>query len=124
MKDLIISSTDETPEISFKTSGELLIKGVSIPENVSKFYAPVTEWLEELRLAPPQHTRLVFEIEYINTSSSRSFIDISRRIAAIKNAGNNASIVWRYMEDDEDNLELGKDLEYSAKIDFIFETIS
>ncbi len=123
MTDLIINSTDETPEIVFKTSGDLLIKGVSIPENVARFYAPVTEWLEELKTCLPAHTRLVFEIEYINTSSSRSLIDISRRIASIKNSGNNASIVWRYMEDDEDNLELGKDLEYSAKIDFIFETI-
>lgn len=123
MKDLLISQTDDSPEINFKTNGELSLKGVSIPENVSKFYSPIYEWLDELQKDLPKNITLTFEIEYINTSTSRAFIDISRKIAAFKGLGKNAKVVWHYAEEDEDNFELGKDLEYSAKFEFVFEPI-
>lgn len=123
MKDLIIFHTDESPEVNFKTSGQCLIKGVSIPENVSKFYSPITDWLDNLKHNLPDTIVLIFEIEYINTSTSRAFIDIARKIASFKDMGKTIKIIWRYAEDDEDNLDLGKDIEYSSKTDFVFEVI-
>lgn len=121
MKDLIILHTDESPEVNFKTTGQFLIKGVSIPENVSKFYSPVTDWLDDLKTHLPENIILIFEIEYINTSTSRAFIDIARKVASFKELGKTVKIIWRYAEDDEDNLDLGKDLEYSSKTEFTFE---
>lgn len=123
MKDLIIPHTDESPEVNFKTTGELLIKGVSIPENVSKFYSPVSEWLEGFKKISPKTVTLTFEIEYINTSTSRAFIDIAKKVASFNEVGTTVKTIWRYANDDEDNLDLGKDLEYSSKTQFIFEAI-
>ena len=37
MEDLILEGTAKTPTIDFKSSGELLIKGRSIPENSIEF---------------------------------------------------------------------------------------
>lgn len=123
MKDLIITHTDESPEVNFKTTGELLIKGVSIPENVSKFYSPVNEWLEGFKKNSPKTATLTFEIEYINTSTSRAFIDIAKKVASFKEVGTTVKAIWRYANDDDDNLDLGKDLEYSSKTQFVFEAI-
>ncbi len=123
MKDLVIFHTDESPEVNFKTTGELFIKGVSIPENVAKFYSPITDWMDSLKANLPENIMLIFEIEYINTSTSRAFIDIVRKVSSFKEQGVNVKIIWRYADDDEDNLDLGKDLEYSSKTEFVFEAI-
>lgn len=123
MENLIIQSTEETPEINFNINGTLLIKGVSIPENITLFYTPIVNWLNELQNNLPNSVNLTFEIEYINTSSTRVFIDIIKKVAAIKATLPNTTITWKYEEDDEDNFDLGKDLEYSAKTEFVFEVI-
>ncbi len=123
MDNLLIQHTDETPEINFNTNGKLLIKGVSIPENVANFYTPILTWLSELTNNLPNEIVLAFEIEYINTSSTRAFIDLTKKIMSLNSPTCKTRIIWRYEEEDEDNLDLGKDLEYSTKTTFEFETI-
>ena len=66
---------------------------------------------------------LVFEIEYINTSSTRVFIEIIKKVNLLKDKCPDISIVWKYELDDEDNLDLGKDLEVSAKAIMKFDII-
>ncbi|MEQ1732819.1 MAG: DUF1987 domain-containing protein [Bacteroidia bacterium] len=123
MKNLLIHSTDETPEINFNTNGLLWVKGVSIPENITHFYTPVINWIDEFAQNLPANIQLTFEIEYINTSSTRVFLDIIKKINACKLNCPDTVITWKYDQDDEDNFDLGKDLEYSAKAALVFETI-
>ena len=123
MENLIIHSTEETPDINFNTNGQLLIKGVSIPENITSFYTPLIAWITDLEKNLPNSVNLTFEIEYINTSSTRAFIDVIRKVNSIKLLLPATTITWKYVEDDEDIYDLGKDLEYSAKANFLFETI-
>ncbi len=123
MENLIIHSTEETPEINFNINGQLLIKGVSIPENITNFYTPIINWIIALDKNLPQSINLTFEIEYINTSSTRVFIDIIKQINVMKERCSDTVITWNYVEDDEDIFDLGKDLEYSARSAFEFKTI-
>jgi len=123
MENLIIQQTKETPEINFNTNGQLLIKGISIPENVTSFYIPLITWIIALGGNLPGSIHLVFEIEYINTSTTRVFIDLIRQVNLLKEQCPDTTITWKYLKDDEDIYDLGKDLEYSAKSTFIFETI-
>jgi uncharacterized Fe-S radical SAM superfamily protein PflX len=123
MENLFIQQTEETPEINFNINGQLLIRGISIPENITSFYLPVINWIKEFGLNTPSSISLVFEIEYINTSSTRVYMDIIKRVYSLKEKCPNTNIVWKYAEDDEDNLDLGKDLEYSAKAIMKFEII-
>lgn len=123
MENLIIDQTEGTPEINFNVNGQLYIKGISIPENITSFYTPVINWISDLENNLPESIHLVFEIEYINTSSTRVFVDIIRKINTIKALVPDTSIIWKYMEDDEDIFDLGKDLEYSAKSNFVFDVI-
>jgi SiaC family regulatory phosphoprotein len=123
MENLVIYKTNETPEINFNVSGLLSVKGVSIPENVTKFYTPIINWLNELEQHLPNSIQLTFEIEYINTSSTRVFLEIIKRVYAFKKQREDVVITWKYEEDDEDNFDLGKDLEYSAKSVMQFEQL-
>lgn len=123
MDNLLILATDETPLIDFKSKGDLLIKGVSIPENINNFYKPIVEWLEGFEKNLPSSIKLQFEIEYINTSSTRVLLDIVKRIDSFKSTCPDTKIIWCYEEEDDDNLDLGKDLEYGAKSTFIFNTL-
>ena len=93
MEDLIIKQTAETPEIKFNVSGHLLIKGVSIPENITNFYTPVINWIKDLENNMPNDVKLVFEIEYINTSSTRAFIEIIKKVNLLNDKCNSITIV-------------------------------
>lgn len=68
---LHIPETKSTPEIDFSPDdGILILKGKSIPENATKIYEPVVEWLNEYILDPPGKTYLHFNLSYFNTASS------------------------------------------------------
>jgi hypothetical protein len=55
MNILEISPTDDSPEINFNPdSGIFELKGKSLPEDVSSFYNPVIEWLEEYAKNPAE----------------------------------------------------------------------
>ncbi len=120
MKNLILQQTDETPYLEFNKDGHLLIKGISIPENINTFYAEPIRWLNELKAQKPKIITLEFQIEYINTSSTRVFIDIIRLVDSFKDEATQADVVWAHEEDDEDNIELGEELQFSSKVKFTF----
>ena len=122
MKNLVLQQTDETPYLDFHKDGHLLIKGISIPENISKFYTEPIHWLNEFKAHKPHKIYLVFQIEYINTSSTRVFIDIIRLVDSFKDDKTQVEVVWAHEEDDEDNIELGEELQFSSKVKFTFKT--
>ena len=52
MEDLKQEGSAKTPEVEFNASGELLLKGRSIPENSIEFYKPLIEWIESYSESP------------------------------------------------------------------------
>ena len=123
MKNLILQQTDETPYLEFKADGHLLVKGISIPENISKFYAEPIHWLNDLKTKKPHEITLNFQIEYINTSSTRVFIDIIRLVDSFKDENTQVEVVWSHEVGDEDNIELGEELQFSSKVKFKFKVV-
>lgn len=122
MENLVREQTEESPEIQFVTTGQLLIRGISVLENVNGFYTDVFNWLNEFGKRLPESVSLVFEIEYLNTSSNKICVELARKVSGFKNACKNLSIVWRYENGDDDAYELGKDIEYWTGSEFKFET--
>ncbi len=48
MEPISIEGTPKTPSVKFDAaSGNIEIKGRSIPENSIEFYKPLVDWLEE-----------------------------------------------------------------------------
>ena len=119
MKDLSLEGSAKTPTIDFKSDGELLIKGRSIPENSIEFYKPLIDWISEYSDNPKGKTLVNIQLEYFNTSSSKCILDVFKKLESIGES--EVSIKWFYEEDDEDMLEAGED--YEAIIDLKFEMI-
>ena len=119
MEDLKHEGSAKTPVVEFKSNGELLLKGRSIPENSIEFYKPLIEWLEAYSQSPNSTTVLNVQLEYFNTSSSKCILDVFKKLESV--SGSEISVKWHYEEDDEDMLEAGED--YEAIIDLPFEMI-
>jgi len=122
MDSISIDGTPKTPTIKFNgDTGELVIRGRSIPENSIDFYKPLIDWLDKYSAVAGEEVILKMELEYFNTSSSKCILDIFKKLEAIKKNGKNVTVKWHYEEDDEDMLEAGED--YDAIIDVTFEMI-
>tara|TARA_B100001057_G_C22512723_1_gene818586 strand:+ start:100 stop:474 length:375 start_codon:yes stop_codon:yes gene_type:complete len=119
MEDLKLEGSAKTPFVEFSSSGELLLKGRSIPENSIEFYKPLIEWIDGYSQSVNENTVLSVQLEYFNTSSSKCILDVFKKLETL--SGSNVSVKWYYEEDDEDMLEAGED--YEAIIDLDFEMI-
>ncbi|MBG16600.1 MAG: nuclear pore complex subunit [Crocinitomicaceae bacterium] len=119
MEDLSLEGTAKTPTVDFKSAGELLIKGRSIPENSIEFYKPLIDWIAAYSDNPKENTLVNIQLEYFNTSSSKCILDVFKKLESISDS--TVSVKWYYEEDDEDMLEAGED--YEAIIDLSFEMI-
>lgn len=70
-QSLNIEPTPKTPLINLnQLTGDLILSGKSIPENASKTYEPVLNWVTEYILNARSTTNLRLNLEYFNTSSS------------------------------------------------------
>ena len=122
MSPIIISSTDDTPGIRFDAANEIFeITGRSLPEDVTKFYKPILDWLDEYSQSPNPKTVFDFKLSYFNTASSKIILDILMKLEAMHDAGKNITINWNYPSDDEDMEEAGK--EYSEIVSVPIELI-
>lgn len=119
MDELIILPSEDTPYIIFKNSGELSVSGISIPENVNNFYKPVFDWLETF-VDSNNEVLLTFDIEYMNTSSTRVVLQMINKIKNTIQDNSTLKIFWKYEIDDVDMLELGEDLQESSHVTFDF----
>ncbi len=109
---LKIEQQKKTPRISFdKTKGKFEIEGAILPENSIKFFAPLTEYVENYLKDPLPTTTLDLYIIYFNTASSKQVYELIKLFYSAK-ANTNISVNWLYDEDDEDMEETGK--EYDA----------
>ncbi len=122
MDDIQLEGTPKTPTVHFNNaSGQLELRGRSIPENSIEFYRPLIDWIDRYARAPQQSTRLKVQLEYFNTSSSKCILDLFKKLETVRNSGNDVQVLWHYEADDEDMLEAGED--YQAIINLPFKMI-
>jgi len=119
MENLTLQPGPKTPHILLDVKGYIELKGKSIPENSVEFYKPVFDWLDNYASSPNASTRVLVELEYFNTSSSKCILDIFRRLETIHKSGKSqVAINWLYDEDDEDMMETGEDYQTIVKVPF------
>lgn len=124
METLKIAGTDDTPNVLFDyESGEFIISGRSLPEDVTSFYQPVLDWLEGFSSNPKDGVKFQFKLEYFNTASSKILLDVFMKIEEIsEGSGKSFTIVWYSQDSDSDMLEAGE--EYSELVTVPFEYVS
>ena len=120
MDNLLIESTKKTPEIVFNTDGRFRISGRSIPEDASKFYDDLFEWIYSYCKTPAESTTVDIELEYFNSGSSKALLHILRALAEIDRNGFKLTINWYYEEGDDDIMERGEYYESILEIKFNF----
>lgn len=123
MERFYLSPTDETPEVILDPSvPEFKIQGNSYPENSTKIYTPILEWLEEyVEVSSTNKIVFDFNFDYFNTSSAKYILEVLRIIARLQDNGKDVLIRWHYFEDDTDMMESGED--YIATVDLPFEMV-
>jgi len=123
MENLFIAKTDDTPEIDFNSeTKEMKMTGRSLPEDVTTFYQPVLDWLDELEATPSGEYKCIMNLEYFNTASSKLILDILMRLEDIHLDGNTAiEIIWNYDERDTDMEEAAE--EYSELVEVPFKIV-
>ena len=119
MKELIIEKTANTPSVNFDpVKGFMKIEGRSIPENPGDFYDNLIAWLEEYYKNPQKNTVIDFNLEYVNSGSSKYLLGIFRIIKEKHENGIDCTINWYYEEDDEAILSLGEHYKSTLKVPF------
>jgi hypothetical protein len=122
METIKIQGTEDTPKIILDSENEIMeISGRSLPEDVSAFYEPVLNWLNEYAENPNKKTIFNFKLTYFNTASSKLLLDILMKLEEMHENGNDILIRWHYPEDDEDMEEAGE--EYADIVDVPFEQV-
>jgi hypothetical protein len=123
METIKIQGSEDTPKIILDAGNEILeISGRSLPEDVSSFYEPVLNWLNEYAESPNKKTVFNFKLTYFNTASSKLLLDILMKLEEMHEKGQEVLIRWHYPEDDEDMAEAGE--EYADIVDVPFEQVS
>ena len=123
METLRLDATDDSPLVIMDKENKIFeLSGKSLPEDVSDFYQPVLDWLEEYRLAPNPDTNLNIKLVYFNTASSKMILDILMIIEEIVEEGYQAVVKWYSLNSDEDMQEAGK--EYEEMVDVPFEHLT
>lgn len=117
MDNLYIEKTIKTPNINFNyETGELLIEGISIPENTVDFYKEVLDWVSTYQNNAQAKTNLVLKLEYFNTSTSVVLLNIFKLFGQVQNS--ELKILWYYEEDDVEMEEVGEDYQNIVKVPF------
>jgi len=120
MDSLIYKETEDTPEIIFNpTEGIFKISKISVPEDAYQFYEPVLQWLKDYEKNPNPETIVNFDLEYVNTASSKQLIQIMLLLEKIAQKSK-VTIKWYYEAIDEDMQSLGERYNKLVKITFEF----
>ena len=120
MDNFKLEQTPRTPSITLNaSSGVFEMKGKSIPENSTVFYKGMFEWLAIYGENPAAKTILTIQMDYFNTSSSKSVVDFFKKLENIQKSGKGeVEINWMHNEEDEDMQEAGEDYKSIIKVPF------
>lgn len=124
MEPIILKSTSTTPLIIFDPNlGRLEIKGVSIIENAITFYKPILDCLDSNALGPVSSVAANIQLDYFNTSSAKSILDVLRRFKMLRDKGFDVTINWYYDTEDQDMREVGENYQLIINLPFNMKTI-
>jgi hypothetical protein len=117
-----IESTRHTPLVIIdETAGSIEIAGVSIPENAYVFFRPVEEFIESIDPERMKGISFTFRLEYMNTLSSKAFLDYMRTVKDLK--GIPLTVTWEYYSDDEEMRDHGETFSEIVDIPFNYAAV-
>jgi hypothetical protein len=108
--------------VYYPAANKLEMIGRSIPENPELIFRRLDNWITQ-HFDRNGGLDVFFQLEYINSGSSKYLYEILKRLTAFSRSGKNISMKWRYEEDDEAMLELGEHYRDTAGIPLDIEMV-
>ena len=132
MNALLIDPSDFSPKVVFDPTKNLFeISGESRPENTSKFYVPLLEWLtqyqsvlywEKDKVSNIPTKIFEFKLDYFNSTSAKFIMDVLMQLDKMAQEGYPIKVKWFFDKRDEDMKESGEEFSKLLKklpIEFI-----
>lgn len=117
MQAIELKATHTTAYVCFDgAKGEFEISGKSLPENTFDFFQPLLDYFDSYVEQPQSLTRLVFKMEYFNTSSTKQILTLLKKAESLSLKGNQVEVNWYHDQDDEDMRDAGDDFQQIIKI--------
>ena len=120
MEELRFLPTKNTPEIFLNPEGIIRIKGRSIHEDVTDFFALVEDWVSVYITSPAEVTCVDINLEYFNSASTKVFIHLLQNITNVTLKNKKFIFNWYYEDGDEDILERGEYFSSVLNVPFNF----
>ena len=119
MNALLIDPSDFSPRVVFDpVKNQFEISGESRPENTSKFYVPLLDWLtqyqsvlywEKDKVANIPAKVFEFKFDYFNSTSAKFIMDVLMQLDKMTQEGYPIKARWFYDKRDEDMKESGEE---------------
>lgn len=132
MNALLIEKNEFSPKVMFDPAKNLFeISGESRPENTSKFYVPILQWLEQYqnvlywekdKFGQGAPRVFEFKLDYFNSTSAKFIMDVLMQLDKMAQDGYDIKAKWYYDKRDEDMKESGEEFSKLLKklpIEFI-----
>ena len=119
MNALIVEASDYSPKVILDPTQNIFeFSGESRPENTSKFYVPILQWLEEYQkvlvleqgpLEQRAQRTFEFKFDYFHSTSAKFIMDVLMQLDDMAQQGCNIKIKWHYDKiNNEDMKESGE----------------
>jgi len=116
-----------SPEVILDPENRVFkISGESRPPDVWQFYNNIIVWLDDYSTSLIESggidnaMEFNFDLEYFNSSSAKSILDICKILSGLRNRGIDFKVNWHYEKNDIDMLEVGKEMSSIVKFPFEF----
>ncbi len=113
MEKLEIHETKDSPRVILDPKSNVFsIAGVCHPENVTKFYEPIIDWIEKYKVevskskaSKPIELSLFFR--YINSASYKYLLTFLQLVEGFTTLGVPVDVTWYYEPEDVDMRDAG-----------------
>ncbi len=119
MQPLIIEPTDDSPKVILDDGQNIfLMEGECRPEQASRFFIPIIQWMEEYKkvlywqkkhFGKNKRMTLQIKLSYFNSTSAKFIGDIFSLLDSICRDGYEVRVKWFYQQEDTDMKESGEE---------------
>jgi hypothetical protein len=111
MRHITLARTERSPAVDFDFStGRLVLRGESYPEDAAAFFGPLLQALRE-HLLETHASPITFEVElaYFNSSSAKALMNLFMPLEDAAADGRPVTIRWMFCASDDVIQEAGED---------------
>lgn len=119
MEAIHLPPTDYTPKVILDKDQNIFeFSGCSLPEDSVKFYTPIIQWASKYVDQPNEETKIYFNLDFVNSSSSKMIIDFLFILQKIHQKDKKIEIFWTFDAADDVIETIGTCIQETTHIPF------